>query len=188
MNMYCNLKQISTRFLLFLALCLPAGAKDWYVSITDKWTFEPVYFEIQVGDRVTWTNNDNHEQHRTLSRQDVWDSGPIPCFGTFTFTFTRAGEFDYWCPHCGTCARLDAVAPPTPPPSPALVEAGWTTNGFRFRMTNLVSGKSYVVQSSTNLTAWTGVCTNLASGTSATNVDNAAAAGGARFYRVVWKP
>src|SRR5262245_35558394 len=54
---------------------------------------------IAVGDTVTWTERDG-AFHTTTSDTGLWNSGALPFNGTFSFTFTNAGNFPYHCiPH-----------------------------------------------------------------------------------------
>jgi plastocyanin len=59
-----------------------------------NFAFNPAIATIKVGDRVTWTNNDA-VPHQIKS--DTFNSAPLSQGGTFSFTFTAAGKFDYSC-------------------------------------------------------------------------------------------
>ena len=61
------------------------------VSIMN-FAFSPADVTINVGDTVTWTNNDGFT-HTTTSNTAVWDSGNLAAGQTFSFTFTTAGSF-----------------------------------------------------------------------------------------------
>ena len=50
---------------------------------------------IRVGTTVTWTNNDDSE-HTVTADEGLFDSS-VSDGGTFSFTFTEAGEFPYHC-------------------------------------------------------------------------------------------
>ena len=68
------------------------------VSIVN-FTFSPSNLQIQVGDTITWTNNDS-VGHTATSDAGVWDSGFLEPGQTFSFTFTSTGIFPYHCsPH-----------------------------------------------------------------------------------------
>ena len=67
--------------------------------------FEPREAVINVGDTVRWTNTASIE-HTTTSGtgctgDGVWDSGLLFKNDTFSFVFTTAGQYPYFCiPHC----------------------------------------------------------------------------------------
>ena len=50
--------------------------------------------EIAVGTKVTWINRDEISH---TSSGDTWDSGSLGQDGTFSFTFKKAGTFQYFC-------------------------------------------------------------------------------------------
>jgi plastocyanin len=58
--------------------------------------FSPATVEIQVGDTVTWTNDDDTE-HTVTASDGLFDSGELAEGATFSFTFETAGEFSYFC-------------------------------------------------------------------------------------------
>lgn len=82
----------------------PTG-KTWDVAI-QGFKFVPANLEISVGDRVVWTQKDS-AGHTTTSGTNavadgLWDSGMLTLTGTttFSYTFTNAGTFAYFCkPH-----------------------------------------------------------------------------------------
>jgi plastocyanin len=62
-------------------------------SIVD-FGYTPNPINIAVGTAVRWTNNGGIV-HSTTG--DDWDSGILDGGQTFTYTFTEAGSFDYFC-------------------------------------------------------------------------------------------
>jgi plastocyanin len=72
----------------------PAHAQEINVTI-DNFTFTPAELRLKVGDTVTWTNHDDIP-HTVVSagkfRSKARDSDD-----SFTFTFTAAGEYRYFC-------------------------------------------------------------------------------------------
>ena len=58
-------------------------------------TFDPGTVTIQVGDTVTWTNNDS-VQHTATSGDGSFD-GDMQPGESFSFTFEDEGTFDYIC-------------------------------------------------------------------------------------------
>ena len=75
-----------------------ASAEDHDVSITDDMKFNPEDLTINVGDTVTWTNNDGMAHTATSTGGPAsFDSGNIATGATWSFTFTEAGTYDYKC-------------------------------------------------------------------------------------------
>ena len=58
--------------------------------------FSPDPIEINAGDTVTWTNEDDFA-HTVTADDDSFDSDNIDGGGTFEQTFDEAGEFAYHC-------------------------------------------------------------------------------------------
>jgi plastocyanin len=82
--------------LLVLALGLPGAALAANLDVKiDNFTFGPQKLSVKVGDTVTWTNEDDIP-HTVVSighyRSQALDTGD-----KFTFTFTKAGSFQYFC-------------------------------------------------------------------------------------------
>jgi len=61
----------------------------------------PNRIEVPVGATVVWTNQDVTTHTVTSgtpdSPTDRFDSGTVPQGEQFSFTFTEAGEFEYFC-------------------------------------------------------------------------------------------
>ena len=71
-----------------------------YIDI-QGYAFSPSSITINVGDTIVWTNYDS-ASHTVTSNDGTFDSGSIANGNTFSFTFTSAGTFDYYCaPHPG---------------------------------------------------------------------------------------
>ena len=51
---------------------------------------------VKVGTTVVWTNRGN-ATHTTTASEGQWDSGRLPAGQSFSFTFTKAGTFNYLC-------------------------------------------------------------------------------------------
>jgi len=70
------------------------------VNIAD-FTYDPQDLTVQVGDTVTWTNNDDVAHTVTAGTPDSptgeFDSGELQPGDTFSYTFDQAGTFDYFC-------------------------------------------------------------------------------------------
>jgi plastocyanin len=183
---------ISARFALLVLLTLglvPGGrAAEHDVWMLD-YGFDPSYLQVQVGDTVWWTNDDDWgDTHSTTSTQSLWDSGPVAWGYSVGLTFTYAGTFPYYCKYCYMSGTIVVLAP-APPPRPSLINPIRFPNGdFKFTVTNVVVGKTTIVQASTNLVNWTGLGTNVAAATSYPYTNTGAATFPRRFYRAIALP
>jgi hypothetical protein len=151
--------------------------------------FSPGYLEIQVGDTVWWTNDDaSGDPHTTTSTEWLWDSGPVLWGYSVGLTFPYSGTFPYRCSYCYISGTIVALAA-APPPKPILTNPLHLANGdFKFTVTNLVVGKSTVIQASTNLVDWTALVTNSAAGSSYLYTNIGAATFPRRCYRAIALP
>ena len=62
-------------------------------------SFSPNPAEVKVGETVTWINDDSG-RHTVTSQDGVFDSGMMGKGQSFSFTFDKAGEYQYFCePH-----------------------------------------------------------------------------------------
>ena len=76
----------------------PSGDDDFKVEIED-FAYAPETLTVKVGTTVTWTNKDN-VGHTATSDTGVFDSGILQKGDSFSFTFTQAGTYPYFCaPH-----------------------------------------------------------------------------------------
>jgi amicyanin len=65
------------------------------VGITD-FAFSPATLTVPVGATVTWTNHDA-EPHTVAANDGSFHSPGMDTEATYTYTFTKAGTFDYIC-------------------------------------------------------------------------------------------
>ncbi|HSH55515.1 MAG TPA: cupredoxin family copper-binding protein [Candidatus Limnocylindrales bacterium] len=66
------------------------------------YAFTPAAIKVKVGDTVTWTNQDSVEHNVIATKADpAAPNGPLIGKGeTYSFTFTKAGTYEYYCsPH-----------------------------------------------------------------------------------------
>ena len=74
------------------------GANDIFIQGT---AFSPSNKTISVGTTIKWTNKDNFTHTVTSgtpgSPSGLFDSGNLGLNGEFSFTFTQAGTFKYYC-------------------------------------------------------------------------------------------
>jgi plastocyanin len=105
-----------------LATWLVAGgalAADSTVSIAN-FAFDPDTVTIQVGDTITWTNNDG-TAHTATAGDGSFNTGNIGPGASDSVTFDTAGSFAY---HCAIHPQMTGTvvvqgAAPTPAPTPA---------------------------------------------------------------------
>ena len=79
------------------ALCLhgaPAFAEDTAVTI-DNFTFSPAVLTVKLGTTVTWKNHDDIPH--TVVSAGKFRSKTLDTDDGFSFTFTAAGEYKYFC-------------------------------------------------------------------------------------------
>ncbi len=72
----------------------PSGTKA-EVKI-DNFVFGPQTLTVPVGATVTWTNKDDIP-HTSVSTDGVFKSKVLDTDEKFSYTFTKAGEYSYYC-------------------------------------------------------------------------------------------
>jgi plastocyanin len=80
-----------------IALCVagaPAYADDTEVTI-DNFTFSPASLTVKVGTTVTWKNHDDIPH--TVVSAGKFRSKTLDTDDGFSFTFTTAGDYKYFC-------------------------------------------------------------------------------------------
>jgi plastocyanin len=92
------IRTVFRSLLLAAALLLPldvqAHAEEIKVTI-DNFTFSPAELKVKVGDTVTWTNHDDIPH--TVVSAGKFRSKTMDTDNTFSFTFTSAGDYKYFC-------------------------------------------------------------------------------------------
>ena len=91
--------RLGIRLAIAAAILLPLGtfgaqADEMKVTI-DNFTFTPPELKLKVGDTVTWTNHDDIPH--TVVSAGKFRSKTMDTDNTFTFTFTAAGDYKYFC-------------------------------------------------------------------------------------------
>jgi plastocyanin len=71
-----------------------AHAQEIQVTI-DNFTFAPQELTVKVGDTVTWTNHDDIPH--TVVSAGKFRSKAMDTDNSFSFTFTSAGDYKYFC-------------------------------------------------------------------------------------------
>ena len=85
---------------MMAAVALPGWAQNapqasaGAISI-DNFTFTPPELKLKVGDTVTWTNHDDIPH--TVVSAGKFRSKAMDTDNTFTFSFTAAGDYKYFC-------------------------------------------------------------------------------------------
>lgn len=72
-----------------------AAAPDAEVKI-DNFAFTPAKLTVPAGTQVTWTNRDDIP-HTVVSEDKSIKSKALDTDEKFTFTFTKAGTYSYFC-------------------------------------------------------------------------------------------
>jgi len=82
------------------------GAADEFAGSEEPADYSANVIEVKVGDTVTWTNDDT-TVHTVTAVDGSFDSGLMNPDGSWSHTFTEAGEFEYFCtPHPWMRARV----------------------------------------------------------------------------------
>jgi plastocyanin len=72
-----------------------ASAANAAVKI-DNFVFGPQTLTVPVGTTVTWTNSDDIP-HTSVSTEGVFKSKVLDTDERFSYTFTKAGTYPYYC-------------------------------------------------------------------------------------------
>jgi len=72
-----------------------AYAEDASVTI-DNFTFTPAELTVKVGTTVTWDNHDDIP-HSVVEKNKLFRSKALDTDESYSFTFTQAGTYDYFC-------------------------------------------------------------------------------------------
>lgn len=159
-------------------------AADHLVTMTSGLTFAPDYLEIQAGDTVTWYNADDSDTHNASGTSGLWTTGEVSFEDSRTLPFNNPGTYPYRDSiyfNAGMTGTIVVKSNPVSGPillvSPAVLPGGH----FRFTITNLVAGKTNIIETSTNLPNWSPILTNVPT-TDTLHFTNAAAAS-QRFFR-----
>ncbi len=87
------------RFAIAVAVSLSLGCAHAYADDTqvtiDNFTFAPAELTVKVGTTVTWTNHDDIPH--TVVSAGKFRSKTLDTDNSFSFTFTEAGDYKYFC-------------------------------------------------------------------------------------------
>jgi plastocyanin len=108
--MSATLRSLGVKLVAAAALCLCfSGAHAEEIKVTiDNFTFSPAEVKAKVGDTVTWTNHDDIPH--TVVAAGKYRSKTMDTDGTFSFTFTSAGDYKYFCslhPHMTGTVKVE---------------------------------------------------------------------------------
>ena len=79
-----------------LSLFLGSAHADEPIKVTiDNFTFAPAELTVKVGTTVTWTNHDDIPH--TVVSAGKYRSKTLDTDDSFSFTFTAAGDYKYFC-------------------------------------------------------------------------------------------
>jgi amicyanin len=99
-------------------MAAPPGAQDTEVKI-DNFTFAPQRVTVKAGTTVTWINEDDIPHGIATSASKAIRSKVLDTDDKYSFTFTTAGAYEYFCslhPHMtGTIVVEEATGSNTAP-------------------------------------------------------------------------
>jgi plastocyanin len=73
-----------------------AAKKDANEITIDNFTFTPKELTVAVGTKVKWVNHDDIP-HTIVEKKTTFRSKALDTDDSYSFTFTSAGTFDYFC-------------------------------------------------------------------------------------------
>ena len=98
--------------LLALASTLTVAARAAQLEVKiDNFTFGPQKLTVKVGDTVTWINEDDIP-HTVTSSAKLFKSKVLDTDDKYSFTFTTAGSYEYFCslhPHMSGTIVVEAA-------------------------------------------------------------------------------
>jgi len=86
---------LSLSVVAYAAKAAPAQQAQANVHI-DNFTFRQPVVTVHRGTAVTWTNGDDIP-HTVVAKNGAFKSHVLDTGDAFTFTFVKAGEFEYFC-------------------------------------------------------------------------------------------
>jgi len=86
---------IRTAIFAVIAYQMTAARCEDLAVMIDNFTFEPAQLTIKVGTTVTWKNRDDIPH--TVVSAGKFRSKTLDTDDSFSFTFTAAGEYKYFC-------------------------------------------------------------------------------------------
>ena len=77
--------------------CAAKSSPSFTEAKIAEFAFSPADIEVEVGDKITWTNDDAAAHTVTATSGADFDSGTLARGADFTFEATKAGTIDYVC-------------------------------------------------------------------------------------------
>lgn len=88
--------QVETKAAADPPVAPPTAGQPYAVKIAN-FTFDAPTIEVPVGATVTWTNVDDVPHTVVSSDRKTFKSKVLDTDQSFSFTFTAAGEYEYFC-------------------------------------------------------------------------------------------
>ena len=106
----------------------PAAESSAIAVDIKNYTFSPASITVSPGDTVTWTNEDTAPHTVTVTSGPVMFASPTLQQGqTFSYTFTQAGTYSYYCAVHPDMKASVTVQGSTPPPTTTTTAPPTTT-------------------------------------------------------------
>jgi plastocyanin len=104
------LRSLGIRLVVAAALTsqMPAAYCAETTVTIDNFTFAPAQLTVKVGDTVTWKNHDDIPH--TVVSAGKFRSKTMDTDDSFSFTFTAAGDYKYFCslhPHMTGAIKVE---------------------------------------------------------------------------------
>lgn len=87
---------IAILLLCGLSISVAAPKKTTHSVSIDNMKFDPSDLQVNVGDSVEWTNNDDRD-HNVTAKDGTFKSSNLNSGATYKYTFKTAGKFAYAC-------------------------------------------------------------------------------------------
>jgi plastocyanin len=91
-----HMAAILTAFTLTTATCPPLRAADAPMVKIENFAFTPAVLTVKPGTTVTFRNDDDIP-HLVVANDSSFRSKALDTGDTYEFTFTKAGDFAYFC-------------------------------------------------------------------------------------------
>jgi plastocyanin len=108
--MFATLRNLGIRIAVAAVLTsqIPAAHCAETTVTIDNFTFAPAQLTVKVGDTVTWKNHDDIPH--TVVSAGKFRSKALDTDDSYSFTFTAAGEYKYFCslhPHMTGVVKVE---------------------------------------------------------------------------------
>lgn len=118
--------------LLGLVIVAPPASAATQAVMIENYAYSPSTLTVKVGDTVTWTNHDQAPHDVTTTSAPVAIKSPMLSTGqSFTYTFTMAGSYSYYCSIHPDMRAQVVVQPAAVAPAPPVTTAPKTTTSLK---------------------------------------------------------